>query len=219
MIYRIVLVLLIVTCASLSVQADTLKLKSGKVVQGKIIERNSRSLSLDVGLEFPITYYIDEITAISKDSDPVPVPAVQTVAVVNPNISKADKTEREGLELIDQGQMASGLALLRDAIRLDARGNRYLNLGSILVGNGVSLQREGKSQEALETFKEAEVQIQQSLKLFNPDQETTFISEAYNVLGEMYANALNDKAKAKAYYEKSLSFYENPAAKRGLDGL
>jgi tetratricopeptide (TPR) repeat protein len=219
---RIFLVLLTVLFYSPLAPADTLKLKSGKTVHGKIVERTSTALQMDVGLDFPITYYLDEIKEISPDAAVTPTssqkPSV-AAPVVDAQEGQADKMEQEGLTLIDEGQMDQGLERLRQAIRLDARANRHLNLGSILLGNGVSLQKQGKSDEALKIFKEAETELQQAIKDFNPDEETTFISEAYNLLGEMYANALQDKDKAKAFYKKSLSFYENPAAERALKNL
>jgi tetratricopeptide (TPR) repeat protein len=202
---------------SFDVSADTLKLKSGKVVHGKIVERNSRTIQLDVGLDFPITYYIDEVVDVSQEEEiPLPPVAAKDIPVANPNETKADSVEQEGLSLIDQGQVDQGVDLLREAVRLDPRGNRQLNLGSILIGNGISLQKDGRSAEAAKIFQEAESELQQAIKLFDPDEETMFLSEAYNLLGDIYANALDDKSKARQYYQKSLTFYENPAAKRGL---
>jgi tetratricopeptide (TPR) repeat protein len=196
-------------------RAETITLKSGKVVEGKIVERDSRSVQLDVGLDFPITYYLDEIKTISENSA-TPVSSKVPPAVSDTDAHKADVLEQKGLGLIDDGRMDDGIQLLREAIRIDPQANRHLNLGSILFGNGVALQKKGNSDEAVKTFKEAESELQQAIKQFDPNGETTFLSEAYNLLGEIYAHGFNDKAKAKNFYEKSLSFYDNPDAKRGL---
>ncbi|MDD5585050.1 MAG: hypothetical protein PHV55_08355, partial [Candidatus Omnitrophica bacterium] len=45
------------------VYAETIKLKNGKTVEGKILEKNSSSIKVDIsGLS--ITYYVDEIENI-----------------------------------------------------------------------------------------------------------------------------------------------------------
>ncbi len=217
---RSLVVLLLMGVSLSTAQADTLTLKSGKVIQGKIVERNSRTIQLDIGLDFPITYYTDEIKDVSETpaaQSPSSVPL--KIPVVNLNVGKADQLEQQGLVAIDEGKMDEGLGLLQEALRLDPQGSRHLNFGMVLLGNGVSLQKQGKTEEALKILRESESEIQHALKLFDPDGETTFISQAYNLLGEMYANAFNDKAKAKTFYEKSLSFYDNPAARRGLAAL
>jgi tetratricopeptide (TPR) repeat protein len=221
---RVILIVCVTLAFCLNVSADTLKLRSGKTVQGKIVEQDDRKILLDVGLDSPITYYLDEVTDIFRDTASVDVavqkngPSINPPAE-NPNQLRADKAEQEGLEFIGRGEMDRGVALLREALQLDPRANRHLNLGSILIGNGISFQKNGKPDDAVKVFEEAEAELQKAIRLFDPDGETTFISQAYSLLGEIYANALNDKVKAKTYYEKSLSFYENPVAKRGLAGL
>jgi tetratricopeptide (TPR) repeat protein len=214
---------LLMTFAFLSTaQADTLTLKSGKIVEGKIVERTSRAIQLDVGLDFPITYYTDEIQDISESSvaaKPSQPAASSKAPAGGPHEAKADQLEQKGLSAIDEGRMDEGLSLLQEALKLDPQGSRHLNFGTILFGNGVSLQKRGNSEESIKVFRQAEEEIQQALKLFDPEGETTFISQAYSLLGEMYANAFNDNAKAKTFYEKALSFYENPAARRGLAAL
>jgi tetratricopeptide (TPR) repeat protein len=214
----IVLVLLALLGFSCNAHAETVKLKSGKTVQGKIVERDKKTIQLDVGLDFPITYYLDEIQDISPDKPPAAAAAASKSSVSSQETA-ADQKEQQGLELIDRGQMDEGLALLREAVRMDSAANRHLNLGSILMGNGVSLQKQGKAGEAAKIFHEAESEIQEAIKKFDAQEETMFISEAYNMLGAIYANGLSDQAKAKAFYKKSLSFYDNPAAQRGLQNL
>jgi tetratricopeptide (TPR) repeat protein len=221
MVRRIVPILLMVfVFSSHSWAADTIKLKSGKSVQGKIVERDSRMILIDVGLDVPITYYLDEISEVLEDSSvKAQSPSPSKGPVVNPDKARADTIEQQGLAAVEQGDTQGGLIFLREALRLDPQASRYLNLGMILFGNAVSLQKQGKSDEAIAIFREAEKEIQQALKLFDPKGETTFISQAYNLLGEMYANAFNDKSKAQSFYEKSLSFFDNPAARRGLQSL
>ncbi len=221
MVRRIVPVLLMMfVFSSHCWAADTIKLKSGKSVQGKIVERNSRTVQIDIGLDVPITYYTDEIADILEDSPVKSQPSSQSKGpAVNPDRSRADTIEQQGLSAVEQGDTQGGLIFMREALRLDPQASRHLNLGMILFGNAVSLQKQNKADEARDIFHEAEKEILQALELFDPQGETTFISQAYNLLGDMYANAYNDKSKAQAFYEKSLSFFDNPAAKRGLQNL
>jgi tetratricopeptide (TPR) repeat protein len=165
--------------------------------------------------------FVGELSAdtLTPKSESVSEQPPTNSSLPNPDAAaKADRTEQRGLELIDQGEMAQGLDLLREALREDPQANRHLNLGSILFGNGVTLQKQGKSDEAEKIFAEAQAELLQAVQQFDPKEETTFISEGYNLLGEL-AVASNDKLGAKKYFEKSISFYENPAAKRGLAGL
>ncbi len=206
-----------------NVWPDTIKLKSGKIIQGTIRERNARLIQLDVGLDFPITYYFDEIQDVIEDSQgpssdqvsamPAPIKAS------NAKADKANEIEQQGLAMIDDGKMDEGLALLRQAIDMDPTASRHLSLGGILFGNGVALSKEGNKEAALKIFREAEKEIREATITFDPNEEKTLLSQAYYLLGEMYANAFGDQSKAKEFYEKSLSFYANPEAQHALDGL
>src|SRR3990167_5493623 len=41
--------------------AETIRLKSGLVIKGTIVERTADSIKVDTGLGIPVTYYLDEI--------------------------------------------------------------------------------------------------------------------------------------------------------------
>lgn len=197
--------------------SDTVVLTSGKTVQGKIVERADKSIQIDVGVGFPITYYSDEIKEIIPEG-----PASQTKqanAVSKSGSDEADQLEQQGLGLIESGQMEEGVALLRKAIALDPKANRHLNLGTILSGNGVALFKQGDQKAAVKILKESEHEIQQAIKMFDPVGETIMLSQAYYLLGEMHAQGFKDTSAAKEYYQKSISFYNNPSAERGLKAL
>ena len=206
-----------------NVWSDTIKLKSGKIVHGTIRERNSRLVELDVGLDFPITYYFDEIQEVNEDGSKKPMDTVFGTSVPlktsNMGALKADEIEQQGLAMIDEGKMEDGLVLLRQALIMDPKASRHLTLGGILFGNGVALSKTAQKEEALKIFREAEKEIQEAITMFDPDEEKTLLSQAYSLLGQMYANAFADPSKAKEFYERSLSFYANPEAQQGLDAL
>ncbi|MFH1622761.1 MAG: hypothetical protein ABIA97_06580 [Candidatus Omnitrophota bacterium] len=44
--------------------AETIILKSGKIIKGKIVERADGEVKVDIGIGFPITYYLSEVESI-----------------------------------------------------------------------------------------------------------------------------------------------------------
>lgn len=199
-----------------SVYSETIILKSGKTVEGKISSRSEKSIEVDVGLGFPITYYMDDIQSIAPDNQPQ---STASTAVSASKVDEADRLEQEGLELIDAGDMDKGIGLLRRSIEMDPKANRHLNLGTVLSGNGVSLFKSGKKSEAVKVLKQSKDELQKAIQMFDPDQESIFLSQAYYLLGEMHAQAFDDAKSAREYFQKSISFYDNPAADRGLKAL
>lgn len=194
--------------------AETLILESGRTVHGKVLERTEKTIRIDVGLDFPITYYLDEVDRVETDS-----PAEQGTKPERSQEDDANALELQGLEFIDQNKMVDGIELLRKAIEMDPKPNRHLNLGAILSGNGIALFKEGRKYEAAVIFKEAESELNKAIGLFDPKKESTFLSQAYYLLGELHAQAFGNPEKAREYYQKSLLLFENPAAQRGLKAI
>jgi len=62
-----ILVLSLLFISSLAF-AETIHLKSGKTYEGKIVERTDEYIKIDIGVGFPITYFLDEIERIDKTS-------------------------------------------------------------------------------------------------------------------------------------------------------
>jgi tetratricopeptide (TPR) repeat protein len=194
--------------------AETLILESGRTVHGKVLERTDKTIKIDVGLDFPITYYLDEVDRVETEG-----PAQQETKSERSQEDDANALELQGLDFIDQNKMVDGIELLRKAIGMDPKPNRHLNLGAILSGNGIALFKEGRKDEAAGIFKEAESELNKAIGLFDHKKEITFLSHAYYLLGELHAQAFGNPAKAREYYQKSISLYENPAAQRGLKAL
>ncbi len=197
--------------------SDSIILKSGKKVQGTIEARTDKFIQVNVGLDFPITYYLDEVKDIVSDQNSVD--SKQTKPPSVDIVQQADDLEQQGLSAIDDGRMDEGLALLRKAVALHPRANRHLNLGTILSGNGVALFKKGLKAEAAVVFKDSERELQEAVKLFDPKTESIFLSQAYFLLGELYAQGMQDQKEARKFYQKSISFYPNSAAERGLKAL
>ena len=102
---------------------------------------------------------------------------------------------------------------------MDPSGNRQLNLGSILFGNGVELFKNGKTEKGKEVLRQSEEQLLKAVQGLDKAKDAILLSQAYFLLGEMYANAFLDVSKAKAYYQKSLSLFEHDGAKAALAKL
>lgn len=196
-----------------NVRSETILLKSGKSVEGTIKERTDKFIIVDVGLGFPITYYLDEIKQVEGEAA-----GAESTAQLSAE-KEADRLEQKGLDLIEEGRMDEGLDALQKAIELSPKANRHLNLGSILFGNGVSRFKQDQKKKALAVFKKAQDELSKSIELFDEKTDGMFLSQAYFMMGEMNAQGFENKKKARTFYERSIFFYPNPAAERGLKAL
>lgn len=67
MIKKAVLFIAILLLTSFSF-AEIIKTKSGKIIEGKIVERTNEYIKADIGIGMPITYFLDEIESIKETS-------------------------------------------------------------------------------------------------------------------------------------------------------
>jgi len=61
-----VLILIAFVLIPMIVHAETIKLKSGKTIEGKIVERNDKFIKVDRGIGVGIPYYLDEIESVGE---------------------------------------------------------------------------------------------------------------------------------------------------------
>jgi len=66
---RLICLLVLVIVASSIVSAETIQFKSGKEIEGKIVEKTDKHIKLDIGVGMPITYFLDEIESIQTEED------------------------------------------------------------------------------------------------------------------------------------------------------
>jgi len=85
----LILLLTVVLCLPILSFAETIVLKSGQKVEGKIIEKTDKYIKIDFQ-GIPITYFIDEIERIDKNSS-----IIKTYEGI---ASQADKESKESLE-------------------------------------------------------------------------------------------------------------------------
>ncbi|MFC1752713.1 toxin-antitoxin system YwqK family antitoxin [Thermoproteota archaeon] len=64
---RAILSLVIIHLFLIPVSADTIVLKSGKTIEGKITERTDEKIQIDIGIGIPVTYYLNEIESIDGE--------------------------------------------------------------------------------------------------------------------------------------------------------
>lgn len=67
MVKKMLILIGILSLATSFSLAETIKLKSGKVWTGKIIDRTDKLIKIDMGFGVPVTYYLDEIESIEKE--------------------------------------------------------------------------------------------------------------------------------------------------------
>jgi len=138
---------------------------------------------------------------------------------IQKNKTLADNLEDKAAEAIDDGDMDKGLDDIIQAIALDPSPSRYMNYGSILFGNGVSLFKDSDQQKGVATLQLAEIQLRKAIAGFNPHKDQVYLSQCYFLLGEMYLNAFGDRQKAKEYYQRSAELSDYSGAKEELNKL
>lgn len=202
-----VLTAVFITSASTG-DAEVIFLKSGKHVEGKILKEDKNAVVIDVGVDIPVTYYKDEIKGMEKDMpyDPLAV-------------RHADELEARAVELIDAGELSQGMDMMRQALILAPTAQRHMNYGSVLFGNGVKLFKDDKKEQGRQTLRLAEDELNKAAASFDKGKDAFFIAQCFYLLGEMYANAFDDKARARDYYQEALDLADHPGAKKALSTL
>lgn len=188
--------------------AEVIFLKSGAHVEGKILKEDKKTVVIDAGVDVPVTYFRDEIKSIEKD---LPFDPLAT--------RHADELEAKAVELIDANQMSQGLDLMRQALILGPTAQRHMNYGSILFGNGVLLFKEDKKEQGRNALRQAEEELNKAIGGFDKDKDAFFMAQCFYLLGEMYANAFEDKVKAKDYYQEAVDLAAHSGAQKALTKL
>ncbi|MBU2541206.1 MAG: hypothetical protein KJ593_04830 [Candidatus Omnitrophica bacterium] len=63
---KVCLLLFLLLLIDSSVSAETIKLKSGKTVEGKIVTMTDKYIKVDIGINVNIMYFLDEIEKVDK---------------------------------------------------------------------------------------------------------------------------------------------------------
>lgn len=183
--------------------ADTIVLKSGKVVEGKITEKTDKSIKMDIE-GVAITYYLDSINTIDgKAIQPVQEnkglqKETITSSKVNAVLGREDVTDvgvvvsderlglllNSGLNYAKAGRHREAIAEYEKALQIDQ------NFSTAYSNMGASYKYLGDSQKAIECFQKA--------LAINPKEII-----ALNNLAAVYAE-LKKNDEALIYFKKAI---------------
>jgi acetyl esterase/lipase len=141
---------------SISLFAETLILKSGRTIEGKILEKNDATVKIDVAGVI-LSYYSDEIEKISQESDDkinIKIQGSKAPAGLSQNPSQSPlKNVQIGISadyLLYDGQKvrvdvynpggdtSPVVIVLHGSAGIEGdRASRYRNLGAIFMNNGI----------------------------------------------------------------------------------
>ncbi|MDP2905858.1 MAG: hypothetical protein Q8O22_06125, partial [Candidatus Omnitrophota bacterium] len=202
---KAVLLIVCLFLTSIPSFAETIILKSGKKIEGKIVERTDKYIKVDSGIGVDVIYFLDEIGKIEGEVAAAPQ---------SPAENKAEKTsvaqyDSEAFLRIKEGKLEEGLSLLKQATILEPKnGLPHMNYGSMLLVRGQMLLKEGKTEEAKSILKEAEKELLSAIQ-----QSGTATVDAITkgqsafLLGDIYCFIYKDGIKAKEFYKKSLEYF------------
>lgn len=224
---KIITALLLMILSSItSVFAETIVLKSGKTIEGKIINKTDKYIKMDIS-GIPITYYLDDIESIDGNRINSFV-TIKTAGNVEPTTAAksgekiagesfvpkrkgdliihkftADKpyadTVHQGNIYIDQGQYSQAIELFKKGIEINP------NLPDAYVGIACVYDRLNKVEEAVEILKKA-------LEIA-PDNPTVYAD-----LGFMYYR-LGKFQEAKINLQKGKELYEKQGMSQGIGAI
>ncbi len=164
---------------SFSLFAETIILKSGKTVEGKIIEKAKGKIKVDIG-GIPITYYTEDIDSINGQS---------ASAFLGPEYAGPDKNTSDYIKLLEKDS-----AELKKWQNWHAGVSGYLNQMGIIghkagqIGAIARKQMQGQDQETkLRIFAEAiqgiETLIKQTESISPPVELSRYHQKRLQLLG------------------------------------
>jgi len=182
-----------------SASAETIVLKSGKTVEGKIIEKTDKFVKIDFhGVE--LTYFNDEIQSIEKEKLNVASPQRESSSV---NASPAEEIVNRGIEYARVGNYDEGIAEFNKAITIDPNNvNAYYNRGTVYFNKG--------------NFDQAILDFNKAIEI-EPKASNAYLNRSAAYFGKgNYDQAISDDSKvieidpeyAEAYISRAVAYYE-----------
>ncbi len=180
---QIILFLLVVNFSSVS--AETIILKSGERIEGKIIEKTDQYVRIEIIKGVPVTYWFDEVERVEEEAPPPPQGAVPELPL---DRSETEKYLTEAGQYYLNEKYEEALFSLKKAVELDPNNpDHYVDLGIVYYYLG--------------RFEEAISSLQNALTL-QPD-----MPDVYLCLGIIYDYAgFSEKAKETLF--KSLEQFK-----------
>ncbi len=202
--------ILILFCPILCL-AETIQLKSGKKVEGKILEQTDQYIKVDTGLGVTVTYYQDEIEQMVATPHPSPEsPPEDKLTQLENFVSEWGKVDPNSVKELLEGiyskstieavrfvrhridsVLASPEGLLTEGMLLDAALEENPDDPILLYEYGYLLGKGGHPQEAIDVLLE--------VKKIKPDLPYLYLS-----LGHDYAEQ-DRPIEAVAFYQQELT--------------
>lgn len=112
-----------------SVFAETVSLKSGKTIEGKILEKTDKAIKIDIS-GIPITYYFEEIESIDGEKLALPtketkVSSPDSLGMQSLETKKADKEVNVNLKSAEEAKAVRGLPFSTAIITYIDSGDVY----------------------------------------------------------------------------------------------
>jgi len=183
-------ILLVLSVIFMPAYAEIVVLKSGKTIEGGIVERTEKYIKMDV-FGVPLTYYIDDIESI--DGKKI------AAAIVNP--VRDDVPPRDVFnEAKKEPEVKTEINTTKEKINLEPQDKKSLSLGEVKEAQecfqkGISCFREKKYEESI-------VEFEKALKI-DPN-----LAEGYYGLGYAYCSKNQCEASLE-YFKKAIELSPN----------
>ncbi|HTY44785.1 MAG TPA: tetratricopeptide repeat protein [Patescibacteria group bacterium] len=138
-----------------------------------------------------------------------------------PASGKAVELFQKGMTMIKEGKLNEGLELLKQTTVLEPeKPDWHMDYGSILFNIGAQLFQKGNTETAKPILQESERQLLLATDLFVKSTDSAMKAQCFYLLGEIYRHVINDKEKAKSFYQQSLALYpQHAGALEALKGF
>ncbi len=129
--------------------------------------------------------------------------------------ARANAKGNRGVALIQQGDLDGGLALIKEATKLDPTNpGWHLNYASFL---GMKAVRSANAKEKISLSDETIRELEEAIKYFDKKKDQEVIAHCYFLLGDINFYGKDNLKEAKKNYEKSFDYSPNNAEAR--DGI
>lgn len=185
---HLVLLLTALLCLPASIFAETIVLKSGNTVEGKIIEKTDKYIKINFE-GVPITYYLNEIESVTGTNQDLS--SKKEIELFQGNNSISNKTAegylQSGIACYQKGDLPQAISDLTKAIEINP------NFAQAYYNRGIAYYSSNKFDEAIRDYDKS-----QSIN-FDPERARALGSGLeplrYKEVDFSYSSLLDEKAK------------------------
>lgn len=195
-IFAIQIILFLLAVNFSSVSAETIILKSGKRIEGKIIEKTDQYIRIEIIEGVPVTYWLNEVERVEEEAPPTPQGAVPELPL---DRSAIEEYINEASRYYLEGKYEDAISSLNKVIELDPYNE---DISDFYVDLGILYYYLDRPKEAISSFQKAI-----SLKSDN--------SDAYLFMGIVY-DSIRQKTEAKENLSKALELFKEEPDVKGV---